>query len=34
MNVQICTSHGTTRYVVKYIIKVDESNYVAFERSD
>lgn len=30
MNVQICTSHGTSRYVVKYVIKVDETNYVAF----
>ncbi len=30
MNVQICTSHGTTRYVVKYVIKIDENNYVAF----
>jgi DNA polymerase III delta prime subunit len=30
MNVQICTSHGTTRYVVKYVIKIDESNYVVF----
>jgi predicted GIY-YIG superfamily endonuclease len=28
MNVQICTSHGTTRYVVKYVIKIDECNYV------
>jgi hypothetical protein len=30
MNVQICTSHGTSRYVVKYVVKVDKNNYVAF----
>ncbi|CAB9521100.1 hypothetical protein SEMRO_1164_G248040.1 [Seminavis robusta] len=30
MNVQICTSFGTSRYVVKYLIKIDENNYVAF----
>ena len=30
MNVQICTSHGTSRYIVKYLIKIDENNYVAF----
>ena len=30
MNVQVCTSHGTSRYVVKYVIKIDENNYVAF----
>ena len=30
MNVQICTSHGTSRYIVKYLIKIDENNYIAF----
>ena len=30
MNVQICTSHGMSRYVVKYVIKINENNYVAF----
>ena len=30
MNVQICTSNGTTRYVVKYLVKIDENNYVTF----
>ena len=30
MNIQVCTSHGTVRYVVKYIVKVDENNYIAF----
>ena len=27
-NVQICTSFGTSRYIVKYLIKIDENNYV------
>ena len=30
MNVQICTSFGTSRYIVKYLIKIDENNYVVF----
>lgn len=30
MNIQICTSSGTSRYVVKYIVKIDENNYVVF----
>ena len=30
MNVQICTTFGTSRYIVKYIIKIDEGNYVVF----
>ena len=25
-----CTSFGTARYIVKYIVKIDENNYVAF----
>jgi predicted GIY-YIG superfamily endonuclease len=29
MNIQICTSNGTSRYVVKYLMKVDENNYVS-----
>ena len=33
MNVQICTSNGTTRYVVKYVVKIDENNYVTFKVS-
>jgi hypothetical protein len=30
MNVQICTSHGTIRYVVKYLVKIDKNNYIVF----
>lgn len=31
MNIQICTSNGTSRYVVKYIIKIDENNYIVMK---
>lgn len=30
MNAQICTSFGTSRYLVKYLSKIDENNYVVF----
>ena len=34
MNIQICTSFGTSRYIVKYIIKIDEHNYIAFHMKE
>ena len=31
MNVQYCTSYLTSRYVTKYVSKIDENNYVSFK---
>jgi hypothetical protein len=28
MNLQLCTSYSTSRYVIKYALKIDENNYI------